>query len=104
MGNSGIIIENYKTLCFKRKIRHSTHFISKPKGEMLFNSFYKRLSLEFGIIIVIHGKTATSHINFSNRNIQVFNSEIYIVNFILRMVRLYDFSFGPILILKSSYK
>jgi hypothetical protein len=104
MGNRGIVIENYETLSFKRKIRHSTHFISKPKGEMFFNSFYKGLTLEFGIVIIIHRKTATRHINFSNRNIQVFNCKIYVVNFIYCMVRLYDFSFGPILILKSCYK
>jgi hypothetical protein len=71
---------------------------------MLFNSFYKRLSLKLGIVIIIHRKPATRDINFSNRNIQVFNCEIYVVNFILCMVRLYDFSLGPILILKSSYK
>jgi hypothetical protein len=66
MGNARIVIEYYETFCFQRKIRHSSHLIGKPKGQMLFNSFDKRLSLELGIVIVVHGKTATRHIDFSN--------------------------------------
>lgn len=71
---------------------------------MLFNSFDKGLTMELCIVIVVHRKTATCHIYFGNRNIEIFNIEIDIVNFIIKMVRFYNLSLCSILILKSCYK
>jgi len=71
---------------------------------MLFNSFDKGLPMELCIVIVVHRKTTTGHIDFGNRNIEIFNIEIDVINFIFSMVRFYNLTFCSILILKSCNK
>ena len=71
---------------------------------MLLDSFNESLSLKLRIVIVVHRKPATCRINFCDSNIEVFNGEIDVVNFILSMIALYDLSFSSILVLESCYE
>ncbi len=53
---------------------------------MILYSFNERLTLKLGIIIVIHRKTTTCNIYFSNSYIKIFYIELNMINLILFVI------------------
>ncbi len=71
---------------------------------MLLDSFYKRVTLKLRIFVVVHRETATGHIHLGNRDVQLLNIELDIVDLVYSVVRLDYLPLGPILILKPCNK
>ena len=71
---------------------------------MLLDSFYERVTLKLRIFVVEHREAATGHIHLGNRDVQLLNIEIDIVDLVYSVVRLDYLPLSSILILKPCNK